>query len=141
MTQYQKALAVLVVAVLGIWGCAQGPAGSASAEKVKSLENKLNRVEEDFKAAAAARDQFKKKLVDAENLTVQLRQELDAIQKEREELRALVKTRTTERDNLSNHFEVFRKNLKDLIGQTEAALAKPASPPITTVSEPKIPNF
>jgi septal ring factor EnvC (AmiA/AmiB activator) len=141
MTQYQKALAVLVVAVLGIWGCAQGPAGSASADKMKNLENKLSRVEADFKAAATARDQFKKKLVDAENLTVQMRQELDAIQKEREELRTLVKTRTTERDNLSNQFEAFRKNLKDLIGQTEAALAKPANPPITTVSEAKTPNF
>lgn len=139
MTQYQKALAVMVVAVLGIWGCAQGPASPG--EKVKSLEAKVNRLEDDFKAAAAARDQFKKKLVESENMTVQMRQELDAIQKEREELRTTVKTRTAERDNLSNQFETFRKNLKDLIGQTEAALAKPANPPTATVSQLKVPNF
>lgn len=139
MTQYQKALAVMVVAVLGIWGCAQGPASPG--EKVKSLEAKVSRLEEDFKAAAAARDQFKKKLVDSENLSAQMRQELDAIQKERDELRTLVKARTTERDNLSNQFETFRKNLKDLIGQTEAALAKPASPPTATVTESKVPNL
>jgi septal ring factor EnvC (AmiA/AmiB activator) len=141
MTQYQKALAVLVVAVLGIWGCAQGPDGMASADKVKNLEHKLARLQDDFKAAATARDQFKNKLVEAENLTTQLRQEIDSVQKDREQLRVTVKARTAERDAMSNQFETFRKQLKDLIGQTEATLAKPASPTIATVSRTKGPNF
>ena len=141
MTQYQRALAVLFVAVLGIWGCTQGPAGSAAAEKVKSLESKLNRVEDEFRAATAARDQFRKKLTEAENLSVQLRQELDAMQKDRDDLRGQVKARTAERDTLSQQFEVFRKRLKDLIGQTEASLAKPSPPPISTVSQPAVPKL
>jgi septal ring factor EnvC (AmiA/AmiB activator) len=141
MTQYQRALAVLIVSVLGIWGCAQGPAGSAAAEKVKSLEAKLNRVEDEFRAATAARDQFQKKLSEAEILAVQLRQELDAMHKERDDLRGQVKARTAERDALSQQFEVFRRSLKDLIGQTEASLAKPSQPPVTTVSQPKAPGL
>jgi len=65
---------------------------------------------------------------------VQLRQELDTLKKERDELRA-------QRDAVTGQFDVFRKNLKDLIGQTEAAMAKPAAPPVTTVSQPKGPNL
>jgi septal ring factor EnvC (AmiA/AmiB activator) len=132
MTSYHRALAVLVVAVLGIWGCTQGP--GSNAEKVKNLESKANRLEEDLRAATAARDQFKKKLSEAENLTAQQRQDL-------EDLRGQVKARTAERDTLSQQFEGFRKNLKELIGQTEAALAKPPVRPVNTVSQPKVPNL
>ena len=127
MSSYQKALMVLVVAAVGIWGCAQGPAGGASAEKIRALESKNNRLEEDFKAAANARDQFRKKLAETEQ--------------EREELQVKLRTRTTERDALAQQFDVFRKSLKDLIGQTEAALTKPAAPPATTVTRAKAPNL
>ncbi len=139
MTQVQRALIVLLVATLGIWGCAQGP--GASAEKVKALEGKVARLEEDFRAAAAARDQFRKKLNENEQATAQLRQEFDVLQKDRDQLRAQLKTRTAERDSVAGQFDVFRKSLKDLIGQTEAAMSKPSAPPITTVSQPKGPNL
>ena len=132
MTQVQRALVVLLVATLGILGCAQGSGGSA--EKLKNLEAKVARLEEDFRGAAAARDQFRTKLAETEQLAVQLRQELDTLKKERDELRA-------QRDAVTGQFDVFRKNLKDLIGQTEAAMAKPAAPPVTTVSQPKGPNL
>jgi chromosome segregation ATPase len=144
MTYYQKALAVLVVAVLGIWGCAQGPAGGATAEKVRNLEAKMTRLEDDFRAATAARDQFRKKLADAEAMCAQLREEVAALRpvvKERDELQVQLKARTTERDNLTQQFDGFRKSLKDLIGQTEAALSRPAAPSTTTVSKSKVPNL
>src|SRR5882672_7091729 len=114
MTQHQKVLAVLVVALVGIWGCAQGPAGGASAEKIKNLEAKVTRLEDDLKATATSRDQARKKLAETE--------------KERDDLQTQVCVRTAERDALTNHFESFRKGLKDLLGQTEAALGKPAAP-------------
>ena len=126
MSHYQKALAVLVVALLGIWGCAQGPAGGASAEKVRNLEAKVTRLEDDFRAATAARDQFRKKLADSEAVSAELQVQLQA--------------RTSERDTLTTQFDSFRKNLKELLGQTEAALAKPA-PPATTVSQSKTPSL
>lgn len=124
MTNAQKALAVALIATIGIWGCAQGSPGSA--ERIKALENKVNRLEEDFKAASAARDQYKKKLTAAEE--------------ERDDLREQLKTRTAERDHLAGQFDGFRKNLRDLLGQMDAALTKPAKPPVTTVSQPK-PNL
>ncbi len=101
----------------------------------------MARLEEDFRRAAAARDQFRKKLNENEQATTQLRQEFDVLQKDRDQLRAQLKTRTAERDSVAGQFDVFRKSLKDLIGQTEAALAKPPAPPIITVSQPKGPNL
>jgi hypothetical protein len=71
-------------------------------------------------------------------LTLKERDEsLQLTVKERDELRAQLKTRTTELVLLSNQFESFRKSLKDLIGQTEAALNKPPGVTGTTVSLPK----
>jgi chromosome segregation ATPase len=141
MTQLQKALLVMLVAVVGIWGCAQGPGGSASAEKIKALEGKVNRLDEDFRAAAAARDQYRKKLTDAEQATAQLKNEIEALQlvvKDRDDLRGLLKAKATELTAVNGQFESFRKSLKDLIGQTEAAMtAPPAGTPGTTVSLPK----
>src|ERR1700687_2218733 len=58
MSRANKALVLLVVAALGLWGCAQGPANSA--EKIKALEGKVVNLEEDYKAAASARDAIKK---------------------------------------------------------------------------------
>jgi chromosome segregation ATPase len=144
MTNYQKALAVLVVAALGIWGCAQGPAGGATAEKIKNLEGKVSRLEDDFRAATTARDQFRKKLADTEAMAADLRQQIEALQpviKERDDLRVQLKTRSNELETVTQQFDGFRKNLKDLLGRTEAALSKPATPNVTTVSKTKIPSL
>src|SRR5262249_8492724 len=67
MTRANKALAVLVVAALGLWGCAQGPAnGAGSAERIKALEGKCAKLEDDYRAVASARDQLRKKLAEAD---------------------------------------------------------------------------
>ena len=144
MNPYQKVLAVLTVMLVGIWGCAQKPVGNASAEKARGLEAKVARLEEDFRAATAARDQFRKKLGEAEAITAQYRQEVESLQpvvKERDDLQALLKARTTERDHMAIQFDGFRKSLKDLLGATEATIIKPALPTATTVSKPKGPNL
>lgn len=142
MTQIQKALLVLLVVLVGIWGCAQGTSGSASAEKIKTLETKVNRLEEDVRAAAAARDQFRKKLNESEQMAAQLKQDLDAllpVLKERDDLRVQLRTRTQERDAVTTQFDGFRRTLKDLIGQMEAT--EKTAAPATTVSQPKVPNL
>jgi len=143
MSQFQKAMLVVLVVTVGVWGCAQGSSGKAAAERVRTLEQKVTLLEEDFRAAASARDQFRKKLGESEQLTAQLKQEVEALRvvvKERDELRVTLRTRTQERDALSAQFDGFRKSLRDLLGQMDAA-AKTATPPITTVSQPKGPNL
>jgi len=126
MTRSHKILGFLIVAVFGVYGCAKGPVGSGTTEKNPSLEAKVQRLQEDFRAASAARDQFKQKLLAAEEKQAQLQKQFD---QEREALKAEVKARTTERDTLSTQYEGFRKNLKELISQAEGALPVPSLSP------------
>jgi chromosome segregation ATPase len=135
MTRANKALAVLVVAALGLWGCAQGPAnGAGSAERIKALEGKCAKLEDDYRAVASARDQLRKKLAEADEQRGRLKADLEQLQpvvKEHEELRQQLTVRTTERDNLQAQFESFRKNLRNLLGQAEAALPTASQPQLS----------
>src|SRR5438876_250115 len=112
MSRAQKALSVLVVACLGLWGCAQGAAnGHASAERMRALENKIAKLEDDFKAVVAVREQLRKQLTAAEQERTQLGQQVEQLQagvKEREQQLA---TRTGERDAVQSQFDHFRKGI------------------------------
>lgn len=131
MTRSHKVLGFLLVALLGIYGCAKTP-GSGDA---KSTEAKVQRLEEDFRAAASARDNFRAQLVQAQEKQTQLQRQLEqanaataAERTQKEAARADLRARTTERDNLQTQYDGFRRTLRDLIGQADAALANPSAP-------------
>jgi predicted nucleic acid-binding Zn-ribbon protein len=131
MTRGSKALIVLLVAVLGVWGCAKGPANqsSAQAERIKALEAKCAKLEEDYRSAATARDLTRKRLQSAE-------EERDALTKERDDLHKQIDQRTGERDLLQTRCERMRRGLQSLIGQDDAMLqpAPAVVPVISTAS-------
>lgn len=155
MTPMRKALAVLAVATLGLWGCAEGPASrQASLERTRALESRNAKLEEDYRTANALRDQLKKKLTVVEADQAQLQQELDQLKaaarerdllrqeavrlksavKERDELRQEVKVRVGEREALQNQFETFRKSIRELLGQVDAAAAVNGNQPAASAS-------
>src|SRR5260370_12083758 len=78
MLPFEKALVLAVLAVVGLWGCAQGPSGhgAAAGEKVKALEQEVSKLEEDFRVAAAARDQVRQRLTAVEEQRNQLAKEV-----------------------------------------------------------------
>jgi hypothetical protein len=135
MSRAERALIVLVLASLGVWGCAQGPTnGAASAERVRALENKIAKLEDDFRAAVAVRDQLRKKLSTADEDRTNLGRQVDQLQvvaKERDDLRRLLSVRTAERDTVQTQFDHFRKGIKTLLGQIETT---PARPPVTSAA-------
>ena len=118
MTRATRTISVLFIALLGVWGCAQGPSAAALAERVKTLEGKNARLEADFRAAAGSRDEYKAKLARAEDHI----QKLQVVVKERDELKVSLKVRTTERDQVAAQYEQFRKTLRDLVGQAESSV-------------------
>jgi chromosome segregation ATPase len=144
MTRAKKMLVVLIVATLGIWGCTQGPSPNSPAglaERVKALEAKNSKLEDDFRAAAAARDQVRKKLAAAEEQERVVQQEkqsveqqIETLTRERDELKQQITQRTSERDQMVTQYEQFRKNIRDLLGQAEAGIAKPAQQPVTSAA-------
>ena len=124
MTRTEKVIGFLLVLTAGVWGCAKAP--TAGTGKNTSLEAKAQRLEEDFRAAAAARDQFRQKLLAAE-------EKLAAAQSREKQLTAERDSLKTDLQAMTGHYESFRTNLKSLIGQAESALANPSGAPPVTV--------
>jgi TolA-binding protein len=128
MTQYHKALGMFLVTMFGLWGCARGPAdgsGQATNDRLKALEAKTAKLEEDLKTALAAKDQLRKKLGEAQDAQTLSQQEVDRLQvvvKERDEL---LKARTLQRDQVQAKYEGFLKDLEDLAGRAKTALQSP----------------
>jgi septal ring factor EnvC (AmiA/AmiB activator) len=135
MNRVNKGLVLTVVASLGLWGCAKGPSSAAAtADRIKALEYKYGKLEEDFRAAAAARDSLRQKLTSSEE---QLQKEVDQLRgvvKVRDELRVQLATRTGERDAIQVQYDQFRKGLRDLLGQAESALGTSTTPPATAAA-------
>jgi hypothetical protein len=134
MSQGNKFLLLLVIGCLGLWGCSQGPANGSASERMRALETKLARLEDDFQASLTAREQLRKKLNAAEVERVQLSQKVDQLQivvKERDELRRQVVVRTTERDTAQAQLDHLRKGIRTLLGQVEvsAGMVTPAVGP------------
>jgi hypothetical protein len=126
MKRTHKIIGFVLVTLVGVYGCAKGP---DKTEASTSGAGKIQRLEADLKAASTARDQYLQELAAAEAQKTQLRKQLDTE-------RAAVQARTTERDTVAAQYDGFRKNLKDLLGQAESALANPSgslSPTPTTV--------
>jgi uncharacterized coiled-coil DUF342 family protein len=128
MTGGNKALVIALIGTIGLWGCARGPASSAGAERIKALEYKVAKLEDDFRAAAAARDLLRQRF---ENQAAQLQ----AVSKEREDLRKQVVQRTAEREGLQTQYDQFRKSIRDLLGQAEAAASIGAPLPATAAAK------
>lgn len=133
MTRANKALVVMVIGVLGLWGCAQGPGNSSSTslERIKALEGKCTKLEDDYRAVASARDQLRKRLATAEEERARVQQELNVrqgVMKERDELKVQLSAS-------QGQFEQFRKSIKTLLGQAESAPMPTAAQPTAATGE------
>jgi hypothetical protein len=115
MPRSLKALGFVLVVMTGLWGCAKGPA-SASNDAANATAAKLRQVEEDYRAALTARDQFRVKLAASEELQAKTAAELTQARIKAEKL-------TTERDALNAQYDTFRKNLKELLGSADSAVS------------------
>jgi hypothetical protein len=146
MTRTYKILGFLLVTFLGLYGCTKVPSTEKSgSEKHANLQAKAQRLEEDYRAVAAARDQFRQKLLAAEERHAQLQQQLEKAQAdaaiEREALKAEVKSRTLERDAVVLQYEAFRKSLRDLLDQAESSRSYPGSPVSPSIPQAPAPSL
>ncbi|VTU00630.1 unnamed protein product [Gemmataceae bacterium] len=124
MTRSHKALGLVLVVLVGAWGCAKAPAPSGGGNP--ALEAKAKRLDEDFRAAAAARDQFRLRALAAEEKVSAAESRAIALQAQLDEARASASTVRAERDQMAAQYESFRTNIKSLLGQAESSLNKPA---------------
>jgi chromosome segregation ATPase len=138
MTRFSKSMIVMVVTACGLWGCARGPAGSAAqAERLRALEAKCAKYEDDYRSVAEARDQAKRAVAGLQQERSRLQKELTLKQeaeKERDELRKLVEARAGERDQLQARCDRLKKGIQNLIGQDEGAAPGANGPTLTNTA-------
>jgi chromosome segregation ATPase len=116
MPRYFKVIGFLLVTLLGVYGCTKGPTPSPASSTDTA---KIQKLEEDYKAAIATRDQLRQQLATAEDQKTKTQKELEQT---RTNLQNEVKARTAERDALQVQYETFRKNLKELLGSADSAV-------------------
>ena len=128
----QTLLVLLMFVTLGLLGCAQGTApGSA---RMRDLESRHAKLEEDFRGAVAARDQARRQAETVEQERATLQQQLEQANKERDDLRQQVAARAGERDTLQGHLSQLGKELHGLAGRIDAAVGVHVSQPVTTAA-------
>jgi chromosome segregation ATPase len=143
MSRFNKGLSVLIVSILGLWGCAQGPANStAQADRVKKLEEKCSKLEEDSRTARVNLEAEVKKTTGLKQDKAHLEEQRAGLQKEVEQLKLVVKERdrlrqelevkTTQRDALQTRCDKLKAGIRNLMSDDDAMLNTP--PTITTVT-------
>jgi len=146
MKRFLKCVVVVLVAALGVWGCAQGPGASAGGdrERVRKLEAQCARLEADYSGAAAARDKACKEAADLREQTArleqteaELRKELEqarAVAEEHEQLKQQLEQQKNEVKALHSRCETLRNTLRKALDETNDMVptATPAAPVLST---------
>jgi chromosome segregation ATPase len=134
MSRSRHAVGLLVVCLFGLWGCSRAPSAdggsAATTEKLKALETKMARLEDDFRAASSARDQLSKRLVAAEEARATLQTQMNKEIKARDEQLA---ARTSERDQANNQYTALKNELKELLAKAENGMKPSESPQVPVI--------
>ena len=136
MSRSHHAVGVLLIAVFGLWGCSRAPSadsGSATAEKLKAVETKLARLEDDFRATSIARDQLSKRLIAAEEARTALVTQVDRLNKDVKAKDEQVAARTAERDQAAGQFKALKDELKELLAKAENGMKSEGSPTVPVI--------
>ncbi len=120
MQRSRLILPMLLLGLVGIlWGCAPAPQQPPVADKsvdarVTKLERELKTMQESSNALAA---QIK---VEQGRVVAEQARTAD-VEKEREDVKAQLKAKHAERDLVQSQYDGFRKGMRELLAQADAA--------------------
>jgi chromosome segregation ATPase len=142
MSRSRRAAGVMIVMLCGLWGCSRAPSAdsgsAATAEKLKAVETKLARLEDDFRAASSARDQLSKKLIAAEEARTAMQAQIERMNREAKAKDEQLTARTAERDQLTNQYKTFRDGLRDWLAKgDEGKMDGSPMVPVVPTGNPK----
>ncbi len=129
MTIQRLIFPALMIGLLGVlFGCTPttqpATADKANEAKIAKLEKELKATQDDAMAKAAQLRLEQAKLV--------------KVEAERKELQTSLRLRTGERDTIAVQYDTFRKTIKDVLGQADAAAnSKPGDTSVSVLPNPK----
>lgn len=125
-------LVIMLISSLSLWGCSNQK-NTAYNNKIRDLEARYGKLEEDYRLVVAASDNHRKKLAQLETQRSELTQqveELKSLAQERDDLKKQLTQRTTERDTVQTQLVEFSRDLQNLVGRVDAA-ARNSSPGVS----------
>jgi hypothetical protein len=128
-------LVIMVISSLGLWGCTNQK-NVATNIKIRELENRHAKLEEDYRVILAANETNRRKLILIEAQRAELAQKVEELQgvvRERDELKTQLVSRTEERDGVQQQLMQFSRDLQNLAGRAQAAAARPFGNTITAM--------
>ena len=138
MRTYLIALIFAAGTALGV-GCTASKSPADSVAALGALEARVTKLEKDLRAAEATRDAAVGRASAAELAQRDLAAKLAALTashqvatRDRDGLKVQLAARTAEKDQLAQHLDQFRKNLRELLGQVDSAAG--VDPAARTVS-------
>jgi chromosome segregation ATPase len=115
MSHAGRALLILTVGLLGLWGCSQGMNGNA--DRLKIMEARITRLEDELKTTIASRDAYKIKLVSANDTISRIEHDLS-------ESQALLLASSKELNETRTNLQTVRKELSDVRAKLMVASAE-----------------
>jgi hypothetical protein len=152
-----KLAAVVLVFSLGLWGCARKSGETAQGDRVRALEGRCVKLEQDYRTVIQARDKARRDLAALEEEAGRLQREAaakeallkerDALRKlagqreqlvrqlsgERDDLKQQLTQRLTERDTVLGRYDRLRKGLQNLMNVDD-------TPPMPSAGGPTVPT-
>jgi chromosome segregation ATPase len=126
MKQNKFILLILIVTTVGVWGCARQTGSSPGLARLRELETRNAKLEEDYRAVLAQRDQERRGAAALAEKCTQLAAELDqlrTVSQERDDLRKQLAALTAERNAVQTTLTQFTKDLQQLLGKMESTTA------------------
>ena len=119
-------LAIIFAGLASVWGCAK----PASVVSTAPFEERIAKLERDFRAVEVARDAALARATDFESRLKAETSRAAVIQRERDELAANLKSRVAQTEVVQTQLDGLKKGLKDLLGTMETT-GQPAGVPYT----------
>jgi chromosome segregation ATPase len=121
-------LLILIVFSISVWGCARQAGNSPGLARLRDLETRNGKLEEDYKAVLTQRDQERRAAAAlGKKVNAELEQLRTAAQ-ERDELQKQIAALTTERNAVQTSLTQFTKELNQLLGKMQATTASNGTP-------------
>ena len=117
MSRSACVFAIILAGLAPVWGCAK----PASVVSTAPFEERIAKLERDFRAVEVARDAAVARAADFESRLKAETSRAAAIQRERDELAANLKSRVAQTEVVQTQLDGLKKGLKDLLGTMENA--------------------
>ena len=117
-------LVLLFVATVGVLGCSQRPGSGRAEARIRDLQSRNAKWEEDYRVVISVNDRLRKQLAQSQSRYAEMQEKLQQVQlvkAERDALRLELRTRITERDTAEKQLLRFQKDLSGLVDRLQTA--------------------